>query len=273
MFRLKSFDDTQISAIALPGFSASWSVIAGLLLVAAVTTGCAGLREARRAESVGVRWVIIPGGSFRMGDTFRESNPDAIPVHEAVLAPFRIAVTETTVGQYRGFVSATGRAWVDPGTAALDEMAVSDVDWDDAVAFCTWIGGRLPSEQEWEFAAAGGPDKQLFAGTNLVDSLSAYARYRGNSVAQAGPVAHKLPNRFGLFDMSGNVAEWIGAYYQFYPKPGEAPVYSDETSSGIRIIRGGSFSMEPEIASTFWRAGTLREVTSPAIGFRCVKDL
>lgn len=249
-------------------------MLLGLLVVLGVLmTGCAGTRAARRAEAIGLRWVTIPGGPFRMGDTFRESNPDAIPVHEVVLAPYRLAVTETTVGQYRRFVLATGHAWGDPGTAALDDMAVSDIDWDDAAVFCAWIGGRLPSEQEWEFAAAGGPDKQLFAGTNLVDSLSAFARYRGNSVAQAGPVAHKLPNRYGLFDMSGNVAEWIGAYYQFYPKPGETPVYSDEATSGIRIIRGGSFSMEPEITSTFWRAGTLRDVTSPGIGFRCVKDL
>lgn len=206
-----------------------------------------------------------------MGDTFEGTNADALPVHTVRVAPFRLAATETTVGQFRAFVRATSYPFDDPGTAAGEEDAVSNVDWDAAQAFCAWVSGRLPTEQEWEFAAAGGPRKQRYPGTDSVDSLAAYARYRGNSVARPGPVARKLPNRFGLFDMGGNVAEWIGAFYQFYPEDGEEPRYDDPRSTGIRIVRGGSYSMEPDITRSYWRAGTLREVTSPAIGFRCAR--
>lgn len=241
------------------------------LLLVVLASGCASTRQARRAEALGIRWMDVAGSTFRMGDTFVGSNTDALPVHDVTVASFRIAATETTVGQFRAFVRATGHAFEDPGTAADDQDAVSNVDWDAAVAFCAWIGGRLPSEQEWEFAAAGGPEKQLYPGTDSADSLAAYARYRGNSVARPGPVGRKRPNRFGLFDMGGNVAEWIGAFYQFYPEEGKAPVFDDPRSTGIRIVRGGSFSMEPDITRTYWRAGTLREVSSPAIGFRCAR--
>ena len=76
----------------------------------------------------------------------------------------------------------------------------------------------------------------------------------------------------GLHDMSGNVFEWIGAYYQFYPDPDSQAVWSDFEISDMRILRGGSFRNAPEHAQTFWRSGTLRGVRSEMIGFRCAAD-
>lgn len=243
-----------------------------LFVLLAFVAGCAGSRHARRAATMGVEWLPVPGGPFVMGDTFFGTNTDALPVHEVTVGPFLISRNETTRGQYRVFASATGVPMPEGPASAPDDMAVSSVDWDEANAFCAWIGGRLPSEQEWEFAAAGGPDKQLYAGTDNVDSLASYARFRANSVARPAPVGRRLPNRFGLHDMSGNVAEWVGAFYQFYPKEGLEPVVDDPKSTGIRIVRGGSYSMEPDVTRTYWRAGTLRSVRSSAVGFRCAKD-
>lgn len=242
----------------------------GSALLLAVS-GCAGLKESRRAERIGIEWVAIPGATFVMGDTIMIENPDALPLHEVTLADFQITRYETTYAQYLDFARSTGRRIPTAVGDAVGNHAVSDVDWDDAVAFCAWIGARLPSEAEWEYAAGGWPDKQAFAGTDLESDAGDYVQYRSNAPAHPSEVGRKLPNRLGLYDMSGNVAEWIGAYYQYYPEQGEAPARYDLEQFDIRIVRGGSYSMDLEVARTYWRAGTLRDVTSPAIGFRCAR--
>lgn len=206
-----------------------------------------------------------------MGDTFEVSNQDALPLHHVVVAPFLVLRYEVTFRQYDAFARATGRRLPDDAGTTREDQAVVDVDWDDAASFCAWIGGRLPSEREWEFAAAGGPLKQTYPGTDDPDSVDAYVRHRVNSLGMPGVVGRRRPNAFDLYDMGGNVAEWVGAFYQFYPEDGEEPVWVNLDDRGIRILRGGSYSMEPEIARTYWRAGTLREVRSPAIGFRCAR--
>ena len=72
--------------------------------------------------------------------------------------------------------------------------------------------------------------------------------------------------------MSGNVYEWIGDYYEFYPAPDEKPVYKSFENSSMRVIRGGSFKSPPEYAQTYWRSGTLADIPSNAIGFRCARS-
>ena len=76
-----------------------------------------------------------------------------------------------------------------------------------------------------------------------------------------------------LYDMSGNVYEWIGDYYEFYPKLGKKPEYKSFENSSMRIIRGGSFKQPAVHSQTFWRSGTLADFPSNAIGFRCAKSL
>jgi len=245
-------------------------VLAAAVLV--VAAGCSARRHASRARSVGIEWVRIPGGPFVMGDTFEDSNTDALPVHRVEIAAFDLLRYEVTFRQYDAFARDTGRPLPDAAGTNRGDQAVVEVDWDEAAAFCAWLGARLPSEREWEFAAAGGAEKQLFPGTSNPDSVDAYVRHRSTAVGMPGVVGRRLPNRFGLYDMGGNVAEWIGAFYQYYPEDGATPDWVDLGDRGIRIVRGGSFSMEPEVARTYWRAGTLREVRSPAIGFRCARD-
>lgn len=236
------------------------------------SAGCTASRHARRAQAVGIEWVAIPGGEYVMGDVFEGTNQDALPLHRVTIAPFEILRYEVTYRQYDGFARDTGRTLPPDAGTTRGDQAVVEVDWDDALAFCAWIGSRLPSEREWEFAAAGGPARDLWPGTSDPDSVHAFARLRENSVGMPGIVGLRRPNRYGLFDMGGNVAEWIGAFYQFYPEDGVEPDWVDLDGRGIRILRGGSYSMEEEVARTYWRAGTLREVRSPAIGFRCARD-
>ncbi len=243
-----------------------------LLLIAVSLAGCANLKLDRRASRIGLEWAAIPGGTFVQGDVFMIENPDALPLHEVDLGDFLISRYETTFSQYDRFATAAGRRVPEAVDGVRGNRAVVDVDWEDARAFCAWVGGRLPSESEWEYAAAGGGDKQIWAGTDDESDVDEYLRYRKNSGSTATTVGQKLPNRFGLFDMSGNVSEWIGDYYQYYPGENEVPSRYDLETFDIRILRGGDFTMDLEVARTYWRAGTLKDVRSSAIGFRCARD-
>ena len=130
-----------------------------------------------------------------------------------------------------------GRDTVFPEQEERGRRAVNQINWSDAAAFCAFIGGGLPTEVEWEYAASGGSLKQMYPGTNEEGDVRDYVRYIENSIADFFPVATKKPNVFGLFDMGGNVAEWIGSFYEYYPTPGEEPVIFDLENRELRIVR------------------------------------
>jgi sulfatase modifying factor 1 len=242
-----------------------------VLLFTFIVSGCASSRMATELKSVGFEWVDVDGGSFRMGDTFFD-NPDAQPVHPVNVAPFRISRYETTLEQYDWYSSSTGKETLFPDQKSRGRRAVSNVNWNDAKAFCEYIGGRLPSEVEWEFAAAGGQLKQMYPGTDIEEEAEEYVRYISNSFAEVFPVGTKEPNALGLYDMGGNVAEWIGEFYEYYPEPGVSPNPFDLENRELRIVRGGGFSADLAVTRTYWRSGTLARVETPGIGMRCVQD-
>ncbi len=240
-----------------------------LIVSAFLLSSCRHTEPTLRDRLLEVEMIYIEGGTFEIGDVFEGKNTDAIPVHSVTLASFYLSKYEVTFAQYDTFALATGRPLPDDDGKGRGNRAVAQVDWDDALAFCEAYGYRLPSEAEWEYAARDRGQKMLYAGTNNVDDLPNYAHLDGAYANYSLAVNERLPNALGLHDMSGNVAEWIGDYYQFYPDPDSLPVYSDLETSGIRILRGGSFNHATEVMRTYWRAGTLRDVTSNAFGFRC----
>lgn len=217
--------------------------------------------------------VAVPGGTFMMGDIYGDDNPDAKPVHKVSLPDFRIGKYEVTYEEYDAFARRTDRPLPLADSLERGQRAVVYVNWEQAKSFCEYHGWRLPTEQEWEYAARSGGRKMRFSGTNKSDSLTAYARTEENSSPFSFEVGTKKPNDAGLYDMSGNVFEWIGGYYQFYPKNGQKPKWDDMEERTLRIIRGGSFRESKEIATTYWRVGVLEEASEYDIGFRCVDPL
>lgn len=238
-------------------------------LIATILAGCAHSRDVPKGL-LQIEMIDIAGGRFTMGDEFDYEDIDATPVHEVTLADFRLAATEVTFAQYDAFALKNNLSL--PGDDALGrgQRAVVNVSWDEAVAFCEAYGFRLPTEEEWEYAARDRGLKRMYAGTNDEAAAKQYVGALDElGRTPATVVGQRLPNDLGLYDMSGNVFEWVADFYPFYPQPEDKPEYADLTTNAMRIIRGGSARNGLAAARTYSRASTLHSIRSSAIGFRC----
>lgn len=201
--------------------------------------------------------VKIPGGTFQMGS--KKGRDEEKPRHSVTLSSFSMGKYEVTVSEYRAFCKATGKQMPDPPKWGWnDDHPMVSISFESAIAYCKWLSEltgknyRLPTEAEWEYAARGGSDAaNEYAGSNNPDDVAWFA---DNSGGQTQPVGRKKPNGFGLFDMSGNVWEWCGDWYDaiYYSKsPGFNPTGPENGSS--RVLRGGSWMYTPECSRVAFR--------------------
>ena len=218
-------------------------------------------------QDFGIEVSEIPAGSFQMGCTEGDAEcEDAeYPVHEVeITRPFALMTTEVTQGLYEAVMGEDKNISI---YAYGGDFPVETVSWFDAVRFANelsrlegreqcysilesdsgmevnWIGfdckgWRLPTEAEWEYAARGGEDF-VYAGSNNPDEVALYSENIGD-VDQTQRVAQLEPNGFGLYDMSGNVYEWVWNWY------GDYSVESQSDPTGAltdlyRLVRGGSW--------------------------------
>jgi formylglycine-generating enzyme required for sulfatase activity len=215
------------------------------------------------APAQGTDFVRIPPGSFG-GSVFA--------------GPFWMQRTEVTVEQFARFVKSTGhrtaaeragasRTWREPGFGVRGRQPVVYVTFGDADAYCRWIGARLPTDAEWEYAARAGSTGRHYWG-DAIDGR--YLWYRANSGGHPHEVGEKLPNPWGLHDVEGNVWEWS-----------VSPESEGET---IANRRGGSWvacedidggpggSRSPLIGlSTYSRIPARLDHRYDDIGFRCIR--
>jgi sulfatase modifying factor 1 len=221
--------------------------------------------ERKPPDAKGIEWVNVCPGTFTMGtiageDEMADKNEIVDPPRTVVLSALQIAATETTQQQY-------GRVYPDYGKAA--DVSVVDVTWEQARAFCQQIGGALPTEAQWEYAARGGSRFPWSFGDDAA-LLEHYAWFDKNSSGQAHEVKKKLSNLFGLYDMHGNVWEWVRDWYGDY----QSGVFVDPlgpSSEIFRVVRGGSFAFPPESLRSARRGLDLPALRDRHDGFRCVR--
>lgn len=232
--------------------------------------------------------VLIPAGPFWMGNNGRgvtdgPGDEDERPLHQVTVEAFSIDMYETTNAMYKAFMEATGQKppkhW--PGSSYPPGKAnhpVTYVSWHEAASFCQWAGKRLPTEHEWEKAARG-TDQRIFPWGNDFDLARANTPQRWLSLSQKGdttPVgsfeAGKSP--YGVYDMSGNVYEWVSDWYLPYPG-NQFPNQHYGTKN--KIVRGGSWydclSYGCGLSSpTYNRSRFNPDIRNKGFGFRCAKD-
>jgi formylglycine-generating enzyme required for sulfatase activity len=147
-----------------------------------------------------IEWIKIPAGKFQMGSK-KESHVS--------LDSFYLSKTLVTFSQYDIFCEETNRDKPDDRGWGRGNRPVINVSWDDANDFCKWLSGKigenvhLPTEAQWEYACRAGTTGDRYG------KLDEIAWYRKNSNRKTQPVAQKKPNAYGLYDMLGNVWEWI----------------------------------------------------------------
>ncbi len=239
-----------------------------------------------RYRPLPLEMVTIPAGTFMMGG--RDPNSpisflDEFPSHNVFLDSYQIGVFEVTNQQYLQCVLAGICA--PPNNREYDQMERSDhpvegVSWQDAVAFCEWSDARLPTEAEWEKAARGGLEGMLYPWGDEYPTCQAGAA-NGARVNNLGcdlgtrPVGGFSPNGYGLYDMAGNVSEWVAdwydPYYYSYLEDGVANPHGPDTGDW-RVKRGGSWFAAANVARTSVRSYGAPLEADRGYGFRCARS-
>lgn len=230
------------------------------------------------AADATVEWATVPAGRFLMGCVPGDRNcrGNEHHRHEVELSRgFELTATEVTIGQFDAFArSAGGRTPRQPLWNDTPRHPVVNVTWQEAAAMCGWLGGRLPTEAEWERAARGGEDGRIFWWGDTFDrrSVNAGGSGAGDRWRTTAPVGSFPPNAYGLYDMAGNVWEWTADWYaRQYPKrPALDP--AGPRSGTHRVIRGGSWDSSAARVRTSSRYGLPAGARyNLYVGFRCAR--
>ena len=215
------------------------------------------------ANSIGMKFVEIPAGSFLMGSP---KDSDTKPVHAVTLSHFCIGVYEVTNEEYEHY-----KKRLRPPESLADRQPVTRVSYYDAMSFCQWLSHkehriyRLPSEAEWEYAARGSRVQTDYPwGNESPDGRAAITTpwVSPDILATTKPVGSYAPNGFGLHDVIGNVAEWTSDWYdQHYyshsptrdPKGPAEPVRLPTGLDREKVIRGGFFTTGEPYSNVYSR--------------------
>jgi formylglycine-generating enzyme required for sulfatase activity len=238
---------------------------------APVSTGEA---EVPTAPPVAEMMVEIPAGEFTMGNDAGDG--DEQPAHTVTLEAFEIDMFEVNNADFARFVEETGyqteaekagesgwRAYAE----GKDTHPVVKVTWNDADAYCQWAGKRLPTEAEWEKAARG-EEGLIYPWGNEWDPAQANTKEGGlrGTVAVGSFPGGASP--YGVFDMAGNVWEWMADWYQPYP---DSAYQSEYFGEKFKVTRGGGWFQEADLVTTSNRSATDPSAANDDLGFRCAR--
>ncbi|WP_298868967.1 formylglycine-generating enzyme family protein [uncultured Gimesia sp.] len=229
----------------------------------------------QKTNSIGMKFQLIPAGTFLMGATFQTRKNNEKPVHQVILTkPFEMGVYEVTQQQYEAVMGTNPSEFKGP------DNPVEMVTWDNAVEFCIKLSNmpnekgfiyRLPTEAEWEYACRAGTTTKYSYGDD--DSqLDDYAWYFKNSSFKTHPVGEKKSNPWGLYDMQGNVFEWCQDWFDPY----QSSVKTNPIQMGgrmkYRVIRGGGISNVANYCFSSARHNAAPDLKNSRMGFRVVRS-
>jgi formylglycine-generating enzyme required for sulfatase activity len=223
-------------------------------------------------NSLGMEFVLVPAGTFKMGSDEDDSEQ---PVHEVTIRkPFFMQTTAVTQKQWKRVMSENPSLYKDCG----DDCPVEMVSWKDVKQFLVKLNinedgeYRLPTEAEWEYAARSGGEDQTYSGGEDLDELGWYTE---NSGDETNPVGQLKPNGLGIYDMSGNVSEWVEDDwhddYQGAPKDDRA--WIDKARGAARVVRGGSMDFDARFCRAAARSGCAPGERLFDLGFRLSRSV
>jgi formylglycine-generating enzyme required for sulfatase activity len=237
-----------------------------------------------------IKWIFVKGGSYQMGDFEKKT----ILPHTVKLNTFRMSETPVTNYQFCKFLNEMGNM-IEFGQTAVktdspysrinyergvysvkepyDAFPVYEVSWYGAQKFCEWVGGRLPTEAEWEYAARSRGLNYLYATGKKLDRKKAnFLVYENDSRWHSlSPVKSFKPNKIGLYEMSGNILEWCSDWFDsnyYQNSPEENP--TGPARGEMKVVRGGAWCFSKEQAVTFYRSAVKPSTRNNFTGFRVV---
>ncbi len=214
--------------------------------------------------------VVLPAGRFTMGSS---KGGDEGPAHSVTIArPFAIGKFEVTQGQWKALMGSNPSKFTQCG----DDCPVENVSWNDAQAFIQKLNAktsknyRLPSEAEWEYACRAGGHHE-YCGSDNVDAVGWHVQNSGKT----RPVGGKQANAWGLYDMSGNVREWVQDWYHdnYNGAPTDGSPWESGGEQKYRVLRGGSWGYFPADLRSALRIWFTPVIRSSFIGLRLARTL
>ncbi|HEV3460039.1 MAG TPA: formylglycine-generating enzyme family protein, partial [Thermoanaerobaculia bacterium] len=232
--------------------------------------------ECPPARELAMKLMRLGPGTFLMGSPHGGA-ADERPAHYVTLSPFCLGAYEVTRAQWRQVMGeAAGQ-----GSSRGDELPVEDVSWDDVKVFLARLNGlagrpryRLPTEAEWEYAARAGSSGAYSFGDDpgeLYRFGNCKSLEHDDGFDRTAPVGSFLPNRWGLYDLYGNLSEWVEDAYGPYAAD---PVHDPHVLEGpLRVRRGGSWAIVPKNCRSAFRNKSRPDTRKNDVGFRLVRLL
>ena len=235
-----------------------------------------------------IAMVLVKGGCFQMGDIFGDGSRHEKPAHKVCVDDFKIGIYEVTQLQRKDVMGSNPSF-----NKNCDSCPVESVSWDDVQIYIKKLNSttgkkyRLPTEAEWEYAARSGGKQEKYAGFNKESQFHEYGNFcdsncvyehkdkkQDDGYKKTSPVGSYKPNSLGLYDMSGNVYEWVNDRYEkdYYSKSPESnppgPLTGDK-----RVLRGGSWDNFAFVSRTLARYKDSPHVRYFFDGFRLAEDV
>lgn len=223
--------------------------------------------------------VEIPEGRFTMGTSGASGQDyDEAPTHEVTVSAFRMSATEITNIQYEAFdtLRKPSREKRTDRLSRGDNMAVIDITWKEAAAYCKWLSRqtgknyRLPTEAEWEYACRAGTTTPYYTGNSLPSNMQKEQATNRNLKAVDLTVGQSDPNAFGLYDMHGNVEEWCQDWYGPYSSAAQTNP-GGPSKGAFKVTRGGSHNTPVKYLRCANRSAATPDDHHSQIGFRVVE--